>query len=133
MNKFELSPVFLIGHEKIDSDHVLLVDILNEMVGSFILGSRDICLQKWRKFCEKLERHFTDEMDIMTGFGYSSDEHIKNHQKILARVKLMGKADNTLDDWEVCLFDMRNDLLSQILKHDLLFAEHLITIGYNEI
>ncbi|NOZ43341.1 MAG: hypothetical protein GXP02_09320 [Alphaproteobacteria bacterium] len=38
VNKFELSSVFLIGHEKIDSGHAELVSILNKMVDGFNQG-----------------------------------------------------------------------------------------------
>jgi hemerythrin-like metal-binding protein len=138
VNKFELSTAFMIGHEKIDSDHASLVENLNEMSDAFVAGNVEGCLKEWQKFIAQLDQHFIDESEIMESFGFAEfgyirDEHEDDHQKILARVKSMGKKNNTLDDWEACLFDMRNDLLSWILKHDLLFAEHLITIGYNEV
>ncbi len=132
MNKFDLSPVFLIGHEKIDSDHRELVSILNDMVDGFVAGDVRHCRKEWQKFCTKLEQHFIDETRVMDDFGYAGDDDEDDHQEILDHVNALGKRDNSLDDWEACLFEMRNHLLSWILKKDLLFAEYLITIGYDE-
>ncbi len=135
MNKFELSPAFIIGHEKIDSDHVELINILNEMIDGFVAEDLEYCQKKWQQFCVSLEQHFIDETEIMDDFGYipldHDDDHEQDHQKILISVAAMAKKFSTLDDWEIGLFEVRNDLLTFILKHDLKFAEYLITIGYN--
>ena len=131
MNKFELSSAFLIGHEKIDSDHFGLVRILNDMVDGFILGDVEVCRKGWQQFCAKLDQHFIDEAKIMDDLGYVDDVE-DDHQEILDHVNTLGMRENSLDDWEACLFEMRNHLLSWILKKDLLFAEYLITIGYND-
>lgn len=132
MNKFELSSAFLIGHEKIDSDHAGLVKILNDMVDSFVSSDVCSCRDVWLLFCTKLEQHFIDEVHIMNSFGFDEDGAEEEHQQILDHVNALGKNNTTIDDWEECLFEMRNHLLSWILKKDLLFAEYLITTGYNE-
>lgn len=131
MNKFELSAAFFIGHENIDSDHVELVRILNDMVDGFVAGDVEVCRNGWQQFCTKLDQHFNEEAKIMSDLGYVDDVE-DDHQEILDHVTALGKRDNSLDDWEACLFEMRNHLLSWILKKDLLFAEHLVTIGYND-
>ncbi|MBL4801550.1 MAG: hypothetical protein JKY45_06620 [Emcibacter sp.] len=69
----------------------------------------------------------------MQDFGYISDDPKDEHQKILDHVTMLKRKNNSLKDWELCLFEMRNDLLTWILKHDLKFAEYLVTIGYNPI
>jgi len=132
VNKFELSPAFLIGHKKIDSDHQALVKILNEMVDGFEAGDVELCQKKWHQFCTRLEQHFGDEITIMDDFDFAQTGHEAEHQEILDHIKAAGERDHSLDNWESCLFEMRSDLMSWILKKDLLFAEHLITIGYNE-
>ena len=133
MNKFELSKAFYIGHEKIDADHRDLVRILNEMVDVCEAGDVLACQQKWHLFCQRIEQHFRDEIQIMNDFGYIKDDHEQGHQKILARVTEMKEQAHSLEDWQECLHEMRNDLLAWILKQDLLFAEHLVTIGHNPI
>ncbi len=133
MNKFELTSAFLIGHEKIDSDHGGLVNTLNEMIDGFVAQDLDVCQKKWQQFCVQLTQHFADESKIMNEFGYIEDDHDADHQKILFHVNTLGNKDNALDDWEHCLFEVRSDLLTLILKHDLKFAEHLVTIGYNNV
>lgn len=129
MKKFELSPVFLIGHDKIDSDHAGLVRILNEMVDGCNGEDVKCCHQKWQQFYQTLRQHFIDEASIMIDYGYTRDP--LEHQKILTIVKSMGEDCKDLNCWENFLFTVRNELLSWILKKDMLFAEHLITIGYN--
>jgi len=62
---------------------------------------------------------------------FDFDYALHDHQKLLNHVQNMGKGCNTLTRWQDCLFEMRNDLLSWILREDLHFAEHLVTIGYN--
>lgn len=133
MNKFELSKAFHIGHEQIDADHGDLVRILNEMVDVFEAGDILGCQQTWHLFCQRIEKHFVDEIKIMADFGYVEDEHDQGHQQILDRIVELKNQAQTLEHWEDCLVEMRSDLLVWILKHDLLFAEHLVTIGYNPV
>jgi len=132
VNKFELSPAFLIGHDDIDSDHAELIKILNEMTDSFMAQDTKRCHEIWQQFCAKLNQHFIDETKVMAGFGYTEEKENSDHQKILAHIDTLGGEQNTLEDWKNCLFEMRNEFLSWILRHDLKFSEHLITIGYNQ-
>ena len=132
VNKFELSPAFLIGHDDIDSDHTELVKILNKMVDSYISQDIKNCHKIWQQFCVRLEQHFTKETKIMSDFGYREEGQTSDHQRILNHLEHLGGAENSLYDWEVCLFEMRNELLAWILRHDLKFSEYLITVGYNE-
>ena len=133
MNKFELSSAFLIGHEKIDSDHVALVETLNVMVDAFTAKDIETCQKTWLHFCAQLKQHFIDETKIMNDFGYIEKDQGNDHQEILKHINTLGQDHNSLSDWEDCLLEMRNNLLSWILKHDLRFAQHLITIGYNPL
>lgn len=132
VNKFELSSAFIIGHEEIDAEHAELVDILNDMVDCFIERNVDYCKSKWQDFCEKLEQHFAHEIKIMDGLGFEDAQHEKGHEEILRHIQEIGANCQSLEDWEDCLFTMRNDLLTWVLKHDLKFAEYLFTIGYSK-
>ncbi|MCF6197655.1 MAG: hypothetical protein L3J50_13250 [Emcibacter sp.] len=132
MNKFELSSAFLIGHDDIDSDHDELVIILNKMVDSYSEQNTKHCHEIWQQFCARLEQHFAKETKIMSDFGYHEEGQTSDHQRILSHLEHLGGAENSLYDWEVCLFEMRNELLAWILRHDLKFSEYLITVGYNE-
>lgn len=132
MDKFEFSTAFLIGQEKIDSDHIDLIAILNEMVDGFMQGDTHLCQNKWQEFYTKLEKHFVDETEIMINYGYIDDDVDDDHEKVLDHIINLGNKENSLENWEFCLYEMRNYLLSWILKKDLLFAEHLVTIGYNK-
>lgn len=132
MEKFILSAAFKIGHKKIDSDHVKLVAILNDMVDGFVNNDKNICQEKWGIFCEALELHFKEESVIMADIGFVPDDHEVEHDNALNHIKQLGREIISLEDWEGCLYEMRNKLLSLILKEDLIFAEYLVTIAYKD-
>ena len=132
MNKFEISSAFIIGHDIIDKEHAELVSILNDMVDCFLEKDVDYCKSKWIEFCDKLKLHFDHEMEIMAELGFKTEKHEDHHRDVLKHILKTGTDCNTLEDWQNCLFIMRNDLLSWVLKHDLGFAEHLVSTGYNE-
>ena len=132
MEKFILSDAFHIGHKKIDSDHENLVSILNDMVGGYVNNDKSLCRDKWYMFCEALELHFKEEGVIMADIGFAQEIHEGGHDNILKHIRALGRDDNSLDDWEDCLYEMRNKLLSWILKEDLIFAEYLVTIEYKD-
>ncbi len=133
MNKIELSSVFLIGHKEIDADHAELVEIINEMADGYLLKDASVCQQKWQEFCQKLDEHTINEERIMGEFGYFDDKHKDNHETILETVINLGKNSSTLADWNQCFFKMWNEILTQILNHDLYFAQYLAKIGYEDI
>jgi len=133
MNKLELSSAFLIRHDVIDAEHAELVDILNKMTEGYISKDVYFCKTQWQLFCKKLEQHFDSEEEIMASFGYVREEHNKCHQTILGQTLAVGRKCKTLKDWRGCLYHIRDEILSQILRHDLRFAEYLITIGHNKI
>lgn len=110
----------------------MLVTILNEMVDGFVAEDIELCQQKWHQFYRHLQKHFEDEVKIMFDLGFITEEHNDHHEEVLAHARALGANCKSLVDWEVCLYELRNDLLIWILKHDLKFAEHLITIGYND-
>ncbi|GEM_PF-2734085 len=132
VNKFELSSAFIIGHKVIDGEHAELVSILNDMVDGFVTGDNGYCKSRWRHFCEKLRLHFKHEIKIMDDLGFEAGRHEGHHEEMLDHISKVGADCHSLEDWENCLFIMRNDLLSWVLKHDLKFAEHLVSIGYSE-
>ena len=132
MNKFEISSAFIIGHEIIDSEHRELVSILNDMVDHYLAEDVESCKKLWGEFCEKLKQHFENEMEIMTELGFKADNHEEGHERVLEQIYNLGNACEKLEDWANCLFAMRNDLLSWILRHDLGFAEYLDSIGYEK-
>tara|TARA_R110002096_G_scaffold151307_9_gene313791 strand:- start:9397 stop:9801 length:405 start_codon:yes stop_codon:yes gene_type:complete len=134
VNKFELTPAFFIGHKEIDADHAALVSLLNKMVDAYMAEDLTACHDKWQQFCHKLEIHFATEVAIMQKFEFrESAGHEEEHQEIIKIAKSLGEGCTTLGGWETCLFTMRDSLLSLILKRDLKFAEHLVTIGYNRV
>lgn len=130
MNKFELSSAFLVGHDAIDHEHEELVDILNNMVEDYISEDIPSCAKAWQVFCIKLEEHFTNEEKIMEDCGFIDDQHKSHHQEILDHIKIIGENCQTLADWHLCFFDMRHEILTQILKYDLYFAQYLVSIDY---
>ncbi|NOZ67558.1 MAG: hypothetical protein GXP00_13875 [Alphaproteobacteria bacterium] len=132
MNKMELSPAFLIGHREIDDEHRQLVKVLNDMAKGYTLKDIGLCRQNWQLFCDLLRKHFTHEEKIMADMDYIKKEHHDCHQTILTSAQNAGRESKTLNDWEQCLFKLRDEILSQILRHDLHFAEHLVAIGYND-
>ncbi|MCK5425861.1 MAG: hemerythrin family protein [Emcibacter sp.] len=133
MNKSKLSSAFLVGHEKIDADHVELVHILNAMVDVCKVQNSTICLEEWQKFYDRLRIHFYEEEEIMSKFGYSDEEHIKDHKEILDHVKSLGEKCEEQNNWEDCIHEIERDLLVQILRHDLKFAEYLVSTGYQKL
>ncbi|VAV91505.1 hypothetical protein MNBD_ALPHA02-2526 [hydrothermal vent metagenome] len=132
MNEIELSPAFLIGHKVIDDEHRELVKVLNNMARGYVLKDIDFCRQNWHLFCNLLQQHFTHEEKIMSDMGYVKEEHHDSHQSILTNTQDAGRQCKTLEDWGKCLLELRDEILSQILRHDLKFSEYLITIGVNQ-
>ena len=130
MKKFTLSSSFHIGHEDIDADHLELVDIVNALIDRFKALDLEGCNNKWQHFCERLEQHFDEEEQIMTGLDYSDPHHITYHQEIVEQTRRMGKGCKTLDDWSDFILEMMNTLIVMILSHDLKFAAHLRLIKY---
>jgi len=132
MSKIALSAAFLIGHDVIDTEHAELVSILNDMADGCRLEDAGRCQQSWQLLCKKLDQHFTNEENIMSNLGFNVSDHKQHHQEIAEYVKTLGQQSQTLTDWGNCFSEMQHKILSQILKHDLPFAEHLVTIGYNK-
>ncbi len=132
MNKFELSSAFIIGQEKIDSDHLRLVKILNDMVDGIVKRDVAYCQLKWEEFFTSLEQHLKDEEKIMHDFGFIHKNTSIEHKKILTTMRDLGNNGNSITDWKQCIYKMRDGLLTCILKEDLIFAEFLATIGYSE-
>lgn len=133
VNKLKLSSAFLIGHEKIDSDHDELVNILNTMIDVCKIHDADICLEVWNKFYDRLRLHFKEEEDIMREFDFEDEVHVKDHQAILTDVQSLCEKYKQQNNWEGCIREIRQNMLAQVLRHDLKFAEYLVTIGYNEV
>ncbi|MCF6197541.1 MAG: hypothetical protein L3J50_12670 [Emcibacter sp.] len=131
MNEIELSPAFLIGHRVIDDEHRQLVKVLNDMAKGYILKDIGLCRQNWQLFCDLIEHHFTHEEKIMADLGFVKEEHHNSHQSILKNTMAAGRECKSLTEWKKCIFKLRDEILSQILRHDLHFAEHLVAIGYN--
>ncbi len=132
MDGTELTSAFLIGHDVIDTEHAGLVDILNEMAKGLMAKDIGHCKEKWQLFCEKLEQHFASEEKIMASFDYVRREHNNHHSIMLEQMLVIGRDCNTLEGWEECFYQMRHEILSQILKYDLYFAEYLVTINYED-
>ena len=132
MDMIELSPALLIGHEEIDTLHQQLVDILNDMSRAYLAEDADLCKQKWREFCIKLEEHNAIEEKVMISFGYDGENHKVLDDKILEYMLKSGAKCKSLSDWKECCLYLRSQFFTQLLKHDLYFGEYLITIGYNE-
>jgi len=132
MNRTELSSAFLVGHKDIDREHKELVSILNDMATGYMSKDISLCDENWRLFCDKMEMHNANAEAIMEDLGFPVENHKKSNQNILDNVKNVGKDCKTLADWEKGIFEMRHQFLTQILKHDLHFAEYLITIGYDD-
>ena len=135
MNKTELSSAFLIGHKEVDADHEELINILNALIEVCEINDNDNdeCYEKWQQFCDRLCQHFIDEEKIMRQFNFIDEEHEIEHQTILKNFSTMGEKYKAQNNWEECIFEIRHSVLAQILRHDLKFAEHLVSIGYNEI
>ncbi|MCF8475157.1 MAG: hypothetical protein K9G26_10720 [Emcibacter sp.] len=133
MKYFELTPAFLVGHEQIDKEHLEIIGLLNGMVDAFTASDTDHCQKIFTNICERLEMHFKNEAEIMEEFGFIDARRENIDDLILEKVKKLGNVQNSLADWKQFIFEMRHELLILILKDDLKFAEHLITIGYNDI
>ena len=132
MDITELSSAFLIGHDQIDEEHLELVEILNDMAKGLLSKDIAICEQDWKKFCEKLAQHNINEAKIMEEFGFDSLKHQDGDKVILLKIIAVGEECANITDWRECFYEMRHQFLSLILKHDLYFAEHLVSIGYQD-
>ncbi|MCF6197656.1 MAG: hypothetical protein L3J50_13255, partial [Emcibacter sp.] len=72
------------------------------------------------------------EEKIMANLGYVSENHNNSHHAILRTTLTAGRDCKTLTEWRKCIFQLRDEILSQILRHDLHFAEYLTSINYND-
>ena len=132
VRKFRVSAAFTIGHEKIDSDHAELIDMLNDMIDAVVANDLHSMEGKGQAFHERLKRHFIEEENIMKGFGFVDKNHFQLYNDVLVKIQQKCESCKSIEDWQDCILEMGGNLMSWVLKNDLKFAEHLVTMGYNK-
>ncbi len=125
LKKLELSDAFIVGVSDIDEYHQYLVSLINDTVDAWLEGDLDQCRVRWDLFCLKLSEHFIEEEEIMRGYGYEVSKHNQAHVDILEKTKTICTDNKTLEEWKMCIYGGINDLVEDILKHDLHFAAFL--------
>jgi hemerythrin len=87
-NELKLTDRYLIGIEQIDTQHQVLVDLLNKLHFSILQkGTEDEVKDIINQFVDYTMYHFKEEETLMLNNGYPNlQSHIKIHEKIVANV-----------------------------------------------
>jgi methyl-accepting chemotaxis protein len=128
----EWGPTYMIGVDLIDSQHKVLVDLINKMYDSFgSTGNMKVIKKTVSELVAYTEYHFGVEEELFKKLNYSDTKnHILQHHKFVEQCKkfeqdvLTGKITMS---FEVIEF-LKNWLMNHILKTDTryvpLFKEH---------
>ena len=133
MNIIELSPAFKIGHNIIDKEYVKIVDILNRLHDLISCENRIISKDQWAYFVAKLEHHFALEENIKTTYAYpriAIDRTISS--RLVKNARKNAQKCQSQTDWQKCIVETIHSIISYILRYDLMFAQHLREIGFEQ-
>lgn len=120
------SEAYSVGSAMIDSDHRILINLVNQLHDAIETGqSRDVLDNVLSVLAEYVEHHFHREELLMGRIGYPArEEHMKSHRQLEERVRSvrdrwMAGERQVLDD-EVMGF-LKRWLAEHILKADLAY------------
>ena len=120
------SEAYSVGSAMIDSDHRILINLVNQLHDAMETGqSRDVLGSVLNVLAEYVEHHFHREELLMTSIGYPQREaHMASHRDLEKRVRAvrdrwMAGERQVLDD-EVMTF-LKKWLTEHILRADLAY------------
>jgi hemerythrin-like metal-binding protein len=132
MGKLIITDALLIGHKRIDEEHLHLASLINTGIEAISTDAKIICAGTIDEIVDKLEQHFQSEEQIMTEFGYADTEahsahHIECFNKLLS-IDARCERDNCLG--MDCLMDVVSMFVDDLLGADMGFKGHLQAIDY---
>ena len=117
------------GHEILDSDHKILVDLFNQLAtGVKERKGKIACLDLLAKIIEHSKAHFALEEQLMAQHGYpKTGEHAADHARLISQaIKFRTKFEAESDGSHIPLIHFPEDWLTiHILGADKKLAEFL--------
>ncbi len=133
--KFVWSKDLELGIDKMDQEHLILVDKINDLVEVLDQNAKVPSLQKvqtaFSALAEYTIEHFDDEERYLASVRYPQlQSHQKIHKKLLDQVGEFGRQldANRLDDVKLVSF-LRNWLISHIMGVDMQYSKHVHSGG----
>jgi hemerythrin len=128
---FDFDKEFRLGIEAVDREHVILVDMLNEVYALVGAGKRD---EARRYFNEALssyvDEHFANEEKFMESFQYPGlEEHRKVHENYRKSFNELKPRIDSFDDasFRQALSDAFTWIIGHIGRTDRKYASHYLT------
>jgi hemerythrin-like metal-binding protein len=128
---FDFDKEFKLGIEEVDREHVILVDMLNEVYALIGAGQRD---EARRYFNETLSgyvgEHFANEEKFMESFQYPGvEEHRKVHENYRKSFNELKPQIDSLDDasFRQALSDAFTWLIGHIGRTDRKYASYYLS------
>lgn len=133
MKKVRLYEEFIIGHSVIDNQHARLITRINQMILKHDNSDFSGFLERFDLFLSELLTHFHEEEEIMQTLGFVEQEgHHVHHEYSLASIIKIKDDLITSRDMNICLHDVTDLLMGNILRHDLGFRSYLEAINYED-
>ncbi|MBI5298600.1 MAG: hemerythrin family protein [Chloroflexi bacterium] len=128
---FDFDKEFKLGIEQVDREHVILVDMLNEVYALIGADQRD---EARRYFNETLssyvDEHFSNEEKFMESFQYPGlEEHRKVHENYRKSFNELKPQIDSFDDvsFRQALSDAFTWIIGHIGRTDRKYASHYLT------
>jgi len=123
----EWGPDYKIGLDLIDSQHEVLIDLINQLYSAFVDGTTSMVLGTiLQKLVDYTEFHFGEEEHIFAEIGYQEQEsHVEKHRSFVDKINKY-KADFDKGEFTVgqSLLDFLKDwLVEHILKTDVKYVD----------
>ncbi len=82
-------PEFSVGVMEIDSQHKMLIDIINHLHEAMTLGGKpQLMLKAFAELVEYTRLHFSAEEKLMQSWGYPQlEEHKRKHRAMVAHIE----------------------------------------------
>lgn len=131
---------YLIGVERIDAQHKVLVNTLNEASSRLAVNAnREVLEQITRDLLSYAIYHFETEESLMRAYNYDgqsvadAEQHRQEHRNFSQQVVALrdGLRDGRLVSREELLSFLNNWLINHILDTDKHFGEFLNSHGYS--
>ncbi len=134
MSKFmEWSAALSVGVDELDSQHKVLVGLVNELHEALTQGrEREVLDAVLTRLVEYTRIHFAVEESLMRLLGYPGlDAHMEEHRALIARLNaLRRKADAGDATVSIELMDfLKLWLTSHIMESDQRYARHFVEVG----
>jgi hemerythrin len=127
-NELKLTDRYLIGIKQIDTQHQVLVDLLNKLHKAILTkGSEEEVKDIINQFVDYTVYHFKEEEILMMNNGYPKlQSHIKIHEKIVANVSKVLKDFENSRFLRFKFFTLAMDvLMNHIEIEDNKFAKYM--------